>query len=113
MPTPKHERRKHKRLKLECPVRLERPSGKPGGKSRTIDVSDGGTLLPAPEGFDPAVGQRVIVHISVPRRTPNTFLLEEFEAPASVVRADPAKGGGAKGQVALKFDSPLDLGLEV
>jgi hypothetical protein len=112
MPAPKHERRKHKRHRLDCPVRLDRPGGKPGGKSRTINVSDGGTLLPAPEGFDPAVGQRVTVHFSVPRQTPNTFLLEQFEAPASIVRAETPKRG-ARGQVALKFDSPLDLGLEV
>jgi hypothetical protein len=112
MPAPKRERRRHKRHKLECPVRLGQPGGKPAGKSRTIDVSDGGTLLPAPEGFDPVLGQRVTVHISVPRTTPNTYLLEEFEASASVVRADPPKGD-APPQVALKFDSPLDLGLEV
>jgi hypothetical protein len=112
MAAPKRERRKHKRHELECPVRLGRPGGKPAGKSRTINVSDGGTLLPAPEGFDPAVGQRVTVHISIPRQTPNTFMLEEFQTPASVVRADPPKRGGPP-QVALKFDSPLDLGLEV
>jgi hypothetical protein len=112
MPAPKRERRKHKRHKLECPVRLHRPDDKPAGKSRTIDVSDSGALLPAPEGFDPVLGQRVTVHISVPRQTPNTFLLEEFEAPASVVRAERPQGG-APPQVALKFDSPLDLGLEV
>ena len=112
MAGPKHERRKHKRHKLECAVRLGRPSGKPGGKSRTINVSDGGTLMPAPEGFDPAIGQRVTVRISVPRQTPNTFLLEEFETPASVVRTEPPKRGATQ-QVALKFDSPLDLGLEV
>jgi hypothetical protein len=38
--------------------------------------------------------------------------LEQFEAPASIVRAETPKRG-ARGQVALKFDSPLDLGLEV
>jgi len=99
------ERRKHARHALTCPVVIADADGKELFQGRTVNVSDGGMLLPA--GDDPLTpGDGVYVNLRVPRRTANTFMYEEFSSPAEVVRLQPAA-------VAVKFPRPLELGLVV
>jgi hypothetical protein len=54
---------------------------------------------------------RANLKLSVPRSTPNTFLMQPFTAKAIVVRHDQSDDGA--GRVAVRFEPPLDLDLEV
>ncbi len=107
-----YERRKHKRHELACPVWLAGDEADEPGKSKSINISDGGLLMPAPEGADPKVGSRVHIDFSIPRTTPNTMLMEDISSRAVVVRTEPA-GGRRPVRVALRFEQPMDLGIEV
>ena len=108
MTRPPNERRAHKRLELACPVVVTDGAGNELVRARTLNVSDGGSLLaPASKGAKP--GQAVRVELRLPRSTENTFMYEQFRAGARVVRRQGAEGGQA---VAVAFDRPLALELE-
>jgi c-di-GMP-binding flagellar brake protein YcgR len=100
------ERRQHIRFEVPCRVRFAGPGGEEV-RSRTLNVSDGGALLPAP--LPVAVGEALHLHLAVPRETANTFFLEQFAVRARVVRhvAGPAEGPG----IAVQFERPLRLDL--
>ena len=106
------ERRRHKRQPLACPISLTADDGQELAKARTLNISDGGTLLPVPSDAAPPDGARVRVSFSVPRQTANTYMLEDFACGASVVRRQPAESEDER-RVALQFEQPLNLGLEV
>ena len=106
------ERRQHKRHKLACPVSLAADEPKPSPRPKTVNISDGGLLLPLAGQVAPTVGSRLRIRLAVPRATPNTFLLEDVAAEGVVVRTEPADPQ-KPARVALRFDPPLDLGIEV
>ena len=106
------ERRKHKRHELDCPVSLAGQAGGEPVRTRGINISDGGMLFPIPPDAAPPPGQEVDLEFSIPRSTPNTFLLEPFRSRAIVVRQEPSDGEGPV-RVAVRFEPSLDLGLEV
>ena len=106
------ERRRHKRLELKCPITMAAAAGEPIGRSRTANISDGGALVYLPAGELPACGSEVDLAISVPRRTANTYMLEEFASRAKVLRHQPP-GDDPAAAVAFQFAEPLALGLEV
>jgi hypothetical protein len=60
----------------------------------------------------PRVNERVRVVLAVPRSTPNTYMLEEVSCEATVVRHQPLEDNSVVG-VAIRFQPPQDLGLEV
>lgn len=105
------ERRRHKRQRLACPIRLSTEEGRVLARTRTMDISDGGLLLPLPDGTALAVGSRVRADFSVPRSTANTYLLEDFSSDAAVVRQQ-APAIAHPCHIALQFHSALNLGLE-
>jgi c-di-GMP-binding flagellar brake protein YcgR len=108
---PQSERRQHQRRKLACPIWMAADDGRELTHSRTVDISDGGMLVPMDAKDAPTRGAWVHVRFSVPRATPSTYLLEDFACDARVVRR---KRAGAKRQhVALRFDRPVSLALEV
>lgn len=106
------ERRKHKRHRLSCGVAVQRASAKEPLKGKSIDISDGGLLLPIPIKVVPRVSERVKVLLAIPRTTPNTHMVEEISCEARVVRHQPMENDEVVG-VALQFQTPLKLGLEV
>ena len=112
MAEPHYERRKHKRHALECPIRMTDVAGKLLAAGRGINVSDGGMLFPVPHEARPQRGARIHLDFSVPRSTPNTFLMEEFTCKAFVVRGEPSNADGPV-HVAVEFERPLDLEIEV
>jgi c-di-GMP-binding flagellar brake protein YcgR len=81
-------------------------------KTRTIDVSDGGVYLTAPTSQASEPGKQVALKLLVPRSTPNTYMLEEVNAQATVIRHDALKDNSRVG-VAMRFMSPQQLNLEV
>jgi len=102
------ERRKHRRHRIPCRLRVELPAGK-GLRTRTHDVSDGGAYFVADEPLK--VGHMVSLYLAVPRDTANTFFLEQFVASARVVRAEPTGEEGGKTGVAVRFEKALALDL--
>ena len=106
------ERRRHKRHEMACPLALLGADGAATARSKTIDLSDGGLLVSLPDDRAPESGAGLRVKLSVPRSTPNTYMLEEFGSSATVVRREPLAGKRLIG-VALQFGEPLRLGIEV
>ena len=105
------ERRRHKRFVVRCPITLSTQDGEVLCRTRTGNISDGGTYLALPPEVLPSVGTWLSLRLSVPRDTPNTYMLEEFRSPARVVRHQPLKERGLTG-LALQFAKPLDMILE-
>ena len=111
MAKPSIERRQHTRLPLPCPARLVDETGRHLASGKTVNISDGGLLMPIEPDAAPQPGQQLDLKLSVPRSTPNTFLMQAFTAKAIVVRHDQSDDGA--GRVAVRFEPPLDLDLEV
>ena len=107
----KAERRRHKRQDLACPVTLKVEPDQTPARGKTANISDGGALLPVPDGPPPPVGATVSVKLGIPRTTLNTYMLEEFTCRALVLRHQAVDGGPFA--LALQFLHPLDLMLEV
>jgi len=118
------ERRRHKRLDVCCPVWLVGEGDRVIARSRTVNVSNGGILILSPLGAASSgngaakaygelpAGGKLAVRFSVPRKTANTFMFEDFAVRARVVRAVES-GAGVLPGLALQFDQPLKLELEV
>ena len=111
MAKPDIERRRHTRHPLSCPARLVDETGRCLASGKTVNVSDGGLLMPIGPDAAAQPGQQLDVKLSVPRSTPNTFLMQAFRAKAIVVRQDQSEDGA--GRVAVRFEPSLDLDLEV
>ena len=105
------ERRRHRRFDVACPTVLSGPQSG-DAKGTSVNVSDGGMLLAMPASTLPETGEEVELQFRVPRRTPNTYLLEAFTCRARVVhhRGTP---GSPDPAVGLQFHDPLDLQIEV
>jgi len=112
MQRPPYERRRYKRLRLPCPITLYDSQGKALVASKTIDVSDGGAFLQVPLEALPGCGTKVSVALSLPRTTENTYMLEEVDTNAVVVRHQPMKDETLAG-IGVEFQPPRDLMLEV
>ena len=106
------ERRKHKRHRIACPLSILRSGAKEPLQGKTLDVSDGGAILPIPIKAVPRVSERVRVVLAIPRSTANTYMLEEVPVEARVVRHQPMEDNSVVG-IALQFSPAQDLGLEV
>jgi len=106
------ERREHKRYDLPCPIVVSDAQGNELARQKTCNVSNGGAFLPVPAESAPSRNSPLKVNISVPRSTPNTYMLEQFAAGAKVVRIEELSGDALSG-VAIEFTSPLELTLEV
>jgi len=105
------ERRAHKRHDLACPARLVDEAGSFIASGKTLNISDGGMLLAVRPEDAAAPGARADVKLSVPRSTPNTYLMQPFNTPAIVVRFEKEPEGPSR--VAVQFATPLDLDLEL
>lgn len=105
------ERRAHQRHDLACPARLVDQTGTFVATGKTRNISDGGMLLPVKSQDAASPGTRVDVKLSIPRSTPNTYLMQPFRGQALVVRKHDEPGGPTC--LAVQFEPPLDLDLEV
>lgn len=112
MTRPTEERRAHERWNLACPVTIVQAGGSFYASGKTLNVSDGGAFVtvPAEDWPDAAEETELTIRLSVPRSTPNTYLLEDFHANARVVRTRPANGEDFA--VALEFIQPIPLNLD-
>ncbi len=104
------ERRRFRRAALSCPVRLEDADQEVVALGKTLNVSDSGAYLVVNIESLRRLGKTARVEFSVPRSTPNTYMLEKFSAQAHVLRHEPMLDDRHAG-VALQFDQPLALGL--
>jgi len=106
------ERRRHKRLDISCPLVVSDRSGRELFQIRAANISDGGLYLETPASNLPDSGVPDDIHlrISVPRSTPNTFMLEDFHADARVVRWEPLADEDGAG-IAVQFAEPIPMDL--
>ncbi len=113
MPKRTVERRRHKRFEIRCPLKiLTEADGDVVTTAGTVNVSDGGVLVCVPIEAIPKCSSALKVSLSVPRKTPNTFMMEDFHSRAKVLREVPFRDDRLAG-VAIKFEQPLQLALEV
>ena len=107
------ERRCCKRTELSCPLIVLDDKGHVLFKIRTVNVSDSGVYFETPASNLPHGGMPgdMALRISVPRSTANTFMLEEFQANARLVRAEPLASEDLAA-MALEFTEPLAMDLD-
>jgi len=106
------ERRKHKRHEVTCPATLTQEDGRIIAAGKTANISDGGVFFFTSAGDLTTLDGRMILKLAVPRKTANTYMLEDFSLPVRVVRRQQTYGPKLIG-IALEFATPADLGLEV
>ncbi len=104
------ERRNHKRFELSCPVKISITGGQTHS-GETLNISNADLLAVVPSSALCAPGTKVLLTISVPRVTPNTFMYEEFTCLGFIARLQTADKDHIG--VAIQFVQPLDLLLEV
>lgn len=104
------ERRKHKRFDLSCPVKIS-IDGKDAMSGETVNISNADMLAVVPSRALCAPGTKVLLTVSVPRVTPNTFMYEEFTCVGFIARLQEADKEHIG--VAIQFVQPLELLLEV
>ena len=106
------ERRQYERFGIPCPSKVTLGAGKELPGCHAVNVSDGGILLEVPPEALPDRDSIVKLTFSVPRSTPNTYMLEDFTTTAKVIRHQVSAENGRAG-VALQFSYPLQLAINV
>ena len=106
------ERRTSIRMDIPCPWVMRDSAGQTIAKGKSLNVGDGGMFLPMRVEHLPPRDSRVTISFAVPRTTPNTYMLEDFSAQATVLRHQPLVKSDLAG-VAVKFVQPVSLGLEL
>ena len=106
------ERRAYKRFTMPCVSEIGDVNGADGIKGKAVNLSDGGLLVAMPVETLPARDSMVRVNFSLPRSTPNTYMLEDVACKAKVIRHEPMKDDSMAG-VALKFTEPVSLMIEI
>ena len=105
------ERRRYKRHALPCRVKFTDPRGHIQAEGKSLNISDGGLLVSLPLAEIPQRNTTTRVHVSLPRYTTNTFMLEDVERDGMVVRHAPLRDDRFAG-VAVRFEEPVRLQLE-
>jgi hypothetical protein len=94
---------------MECPVVLH-AEGRALARARSCNISDGGMLVEMSDQLQPlTLPERLKVNLSLPRCTASSFMFEPVTAEAVTLR----KTVGGPCRLALRFDPPLDLAIEV
>ena len=106
------ERRRHKRMELACRATISSDKCGRQATGKTMNVSDGGAALSLPIESLPELKEMVRVRLSIPRSTPNTHMIEEFDTQATVLRHELLHDDRYAG-MAIRFTKGVDLGLEV
>jgi len=108
------DRRLFPRFNLDCPVGLFTPAvgrwRKELAHSHTDNISNGGCYLTLAEKPDFQPLQALQLELNLPRRTPNTYMLEPVRTSARIIRIDDSHP--TETYLALQFEKPLDLQLE-
>lgn len=107
----KVEKRRHKRIELSCPLKICNNDGQVLAETNTVNISDSGALVYLPAEQAGAFNCKVHLHFSIPRRTQDSQIFEEFGCNGKIVRR--AAGLYEKSAaVAMEFENPLQLTLE-
>lgn len=97
---------------MGCPVSVSLDDDSPYYEGKTLNISDGGMLLSVPVDSVPSIDHKVHMRVAVPRTTPNTRMLEDFQLDAVVVRHHPMTDN-SMAAVAFRFAESADMNLEV
>jgi len=106
------ERRREPRTGVTCPVAISGGQGRRETRGNTVNVANGGALITMPITALPDVGRRVDLTVSVPRCTPNTRMVEQIAAAATVVRHEPMLDDRLAG-MAVRFEQEMNFAFEV
>lgn len=108
------EKRAATRHELRCPVAFFDGEGNLLASARTGNISDAGALvlIGDNDGAILSCEEDLPVQIRIPRRTPNTFMLEEVCARCRVVRIDNLDEDMPP-CVAVAFHPQLSLDLDI
>jgi hypothetical protein len=114
------ERRKHERHTAGFPMILawEHVHTQPGhdddsrsfARQTTINISDGGALVPVPLGAVPRMDDEIAVRFCVPRGGSHSYMMEDICCHARVVRHEPLSDENLVA-VALEFQPVQSLRL--
>ena len=104
------DKRQHPRFELACPTTVFKSSGDVVGTYRTVNISDGGVIVPIPAEDVPRLGAKLQLYLAVPHHTKETYHLEHFALEGKVLRKDEA-GENVPLQVAIQFTQPRELTL--
>ena len=102
------ERRRHKRVALQCHVQLFDGQAQAPLWGRSVNLSDGGLYVRMDQDASHRLGD-MTVEISLPRSTPNTYMIETIRCQARIVRRDKL----AQTHLAIQFHADQPLILEV
>jgi len=97
------ERRKHKRVALSIPAMVRGPQDAQRPmleEASTVNISQRGVYLKTGDRPEISPGEKVNLHISIPRSEANIFPFSRLAGKAKVVRIE-------KEGMALKFDDDL------
>ncbi len=97
------ERRKHKRVALSIPTMVRDPQDAQRlmlEETSTVNISQGGAYLKTGDRPEVSPGEKVNIHISIPRSEANIFPFSRLSGKAKVIRIE-------KEGMALKFDDDL------
>jgi len=106
------DQRRFPRAAMSCPARLVGKGGKLIATGRSVDISDGGTLIAVAPEAAPPVGSVVELTMEVPTGNPPTWPARVFTSKARVVRHRDLGQPGKTG-VAMEFLQPLKLDLRI
>lgn len=105
------EMRRYPRFELSCTIKLFNETGQKLAETRTVNLSDGGALVPVPLEAVPAVGSVLDLEIQVPSSPAGAGPITNFIGQARVIRHQDSDEADKKG-VALEFLQPLPLELD-
>ncbi len=97
------ERRKHKRVALSIPAKVTGPQDAQRvmlERASTVNISQGGAYFRTGDRPEISPGEKVNIHISIPRSEANIFPFSRLAGKAKVIRVE-------KEGMALKFDDDL------
>jgi len=99
-------------MEISCPLVVCDHTGRELFQIRTTNISNSGLYLETPVSNlpDGGVPDDVRLRIAVPRNSPNTFELEQFQTDARLVRATMLADEDSAG-IALQFVEPIALGV--
>jgi len=108
----RQERRKFRRFALSCPMSVHGADGHLLAHGKTLNLSDGGAYMVVTIDALLRMGKTARLDFSVPRTTANTHLWEKFTCNAQILRHEPLVDDSHAG-IAIRFEQPQELGLEV
>ena len=110
MPEAANEHRQHPRFDLACPIYLHNEAGQLVANTRTVNVSDGGILVPIPHDSALPEGSVLLVRLNVPASATCKGDAREISCRAKILRYQDTDDSSSI-LSAMAFLQPIQLDL--